>query len=58
MTVHSAKLLTNEEWGSLIEVAVSVPDHSAKLVSLVHVAMIESDPRVTGDGLTRITEIE
>jgi len=35
-----------------------VPDHSAKLVSFVHVAMIESDPRVTGDGLTRITEIE
>ncbi len=58
MTVHSAKLLTNEKWASLIEVAVSVPDHSAKLLSPVHPAMIESDPRVTGDGLTRITEIE
>ena len=73
MTVHSAKLLTNEEWGSLIEVAVSVPDHLAKLasvrqisldqislhhVSVAHVAMIENDSRTAGDGMMRITEIE
>jgi hypothetical protein len=47
MTVHTTKLLTGEEAAS-----------SAKLVSLGYVAMSENRPRVTGDGLMRITEIE
>jgi len=64
MTVHASKLLTPEEFASLIEVAVSAPDanippaHLAKLVSLDYVAMTAKGPIVTGDGLVRITESE
>jgi len=64
MTVHAPKLLTPEEFASLIEVAVSAPDpnvsapHLAKLVSLGFVAITARGPVVTGDGLIRITESE
>jgi hypothetical protein len=64
MTVHAPKLLTPEEFASLIEVAVSAPDpkipaaHLAKLVSLGYVAITARGPMVTGDGLIRITESE
>jgi hypothetical protein len=64
MTVHTPKLLTPEEFASLIEVAVSggepnVPSaHLAKLVALGYVAMTAKGAIVTGDGLIRITESE
>jgi hypothetical protein len=64
MTVHTPKLLTPEEFASLIEVAVSSPNpkipdaHLAKLVTLGYVAVTAKGPIVTGDGLIRITESE
>jgi hypothetical protein len=64
MTVHTPKLLTPEEFASLLEVAVAAPEanippaHFAKLVSLGYVAMTAKGPMVTGDGLIRITESE
>ena len=64
MTVHTPKLLTPEEFASLIELAVSggepnVPSaHLAKLVALGYVAMTATGAIVTGDGLIRITESE
>jgi hypothetical protein len=64
MTVHAQKLLTPEEFASLIEIAVTSPDphippaHLAKLVALGYVALTEQGPVVTGDGLIRITESE
>jgi hypothetical protein len=64
MTVHAPKLLTPEEFASLIEVALGSPDpnvpasHLAKLVSLGYVAVTAKGPVVTGDGLIRITESE
>jgi hypothetical protein len=64
MTVHTPKLLTPEEFASLLEVAVAAPEanippaHLAKLVSLGYVAMTAKGPMVTGDGLIRITESE
>jgi hypothetical protein len=64
MTVHAPKLLTPEEFASLIEVAISSPDpnvpasHLAKLVTLGYVAVTAKGPVVTGDGLIRITESE
>jgi hypothetical protein len=64
MTVHTSKLLTPEEFASLLEVAVAAPEanipsaHLAKLVSLGYVAMTAKGPMVTGDGLIRITESE
>jgi hypothetical protein len=64
MTVHTPKLLTPEEFASLLEVAVSSPDasipsaHLSKLVSLGYVALTAKGPMVTGDGLIRITESE
>lgn len=64
MTVHTPKLLTPEEFASLIEVAVTAPDanippaHLAKLIALGYVAMTASGQMVTGDGLIRITESE
>jgi len=64
MTVHAPKLLTPEEFASLIEVAISSPDakipaaHLAKLLSLGYVAVTAKGPVVTGDGLIRITESE
>jgi hypothetical protein len=64
MTVHAPKLLTPEEFASLIEVAISSPDptisaaHLAKLVTLGYVAQTAKGTVVTGDGLIRITESE
>ncbi|MGA7805888.1 hypothetical protein [Bradyrhizobium sp.] len=64
MTVHTPKLLTPEEFASLIEVAVASPDpiipaaHLTKLVTLGFVVLAEKGPIVTGDGLIRITESE
>jgi hypothetical protein len=64
MTVHTPKLLTPEEFTSLLEVAVSGPEagipasHLSKLVSLGYVAVMDQGPIVTGDGLIRITESE
>jgi hypothetical protein len=64
MTVHAPKLLTPEEFASLIEVAITSPNpripppHLAKLVTLGFVAMTDKGPVVTGDGLIRITESE
>ena len=64
MTVHTPKLLTPEEFASLIELAVHAPDsdipaaHLSKLVSLGYVALTERGTLVTGDGLIRITESE
>jgi hypothetical protein len=64
MTVHAPKLLTPEEFASLIEVAITAPNHNipaphlAKLVALGYVAVTAKGPVVTGDGLIRITESE
>ena len=64
MTVHAPKLLTPEEFASLIEVAVTSPNpkipalHLAKLIALGYVAVTAKGPVVTGDGLIRITESE
>jgi len=64
MTVHAPKLLTPEEFASLLEVAVSAPNatipdaHLAKLVALGFVATTAKGLVVTGDGLIRITESE
>ena len=64
MTVHSPKLLTPEEFASLIEIAIASdnptvpPHHMSKLISLGYVLETAKGPRVTGDGLIRITESE
>jgi hypothetical protein len=64
MTVHAPKLLTPEEFASLIEVGVTAPDpripapHLTKLVTLGFVTVTLKGPVVTGDGLIRITESE
>jgi len=64
MTVHTQKLLTPEEFTSLIEIALTSPDphipqvHMTKLVALGYVAMTAMGPIVTGDGLVRMTESE
>jgi len=64
MTVHAPKLLTPEEFASLIEIAVTSPDanvppaHLTKLVALGYVISTANGPVVTGDGLIRITESE
>jgi hypothetical protein len=64
MTVHAPKLLTPEEFASLIEVAITAPNpkisapHLSKLLSLGYVAMTAKGLVVTGDGLIRITESE
>jgi len=64
MTVHTPKLLTPEEFASLIEVAVTSPNptipppHLAKLITLGFVLVTTKGPVVTGDGLIRITESE
>jgi hypothetical protein len=65
MTVHTPKLLTPEEFTSLLEIAVSGPEasipasHLNKLVTLGYVALGDDQrPIVTGDGLVRITENE
>jgi hypothetical protein len=64
MTVHASKLLTPEEFASLIEIAIASdnptvpPHHMLKLISLGYVLETAKGPRVTGDGLIRITESE
>jgi hypothetical protein len=66
MTVHAPKLLTPEEFASLIEIAIAIaaenptvpPYHLSKLISLGYVLETANGPRVTGDGLIRITESE
>ena len=64
MTVHAPRLLTPEEFASLIEIAIASdapavpPQHLTKLISLGYVLETASGPRVTGDGLIRITESE
>ena len=64
MTVHAPKLLTPEEFASLIEVAVTAPNptipasHLARLVALGYVTVTAKGLMVTGDGLIRITESE
>lgn len=64
MTVHASKLLTPEEFASLIEIALSSPSpmipalHLSKLIGLGYVIVTAKGPIVTGDGLIRITESE
>jgi hypothetical protein len=64
MTVHAPKLLTPEEFASLIEIAIASdnptvpPHHMSKLISLGYILETAAGPRVTGDGLVRITESE
>jgi hypothetical protein len=64
MTVHAPKLLTPEEFASLIEIAITSPrpsvppHHLSKLISLGYVLESAKGPVVTGDGLIRITESE
>jgi hypothetical protein len=65
MTIHAPRLLTPEEFTSLIEIAVTAPGdpqippaHLAKLVDLGYVLETPTGPVVTGDGLIRITESE
>jgi hypothetical protein len=64
MTVHTPKLLTPEEFASLIELALTSPApsipaaHLTKLISIGYVAVTAKGPLVTGDGLVRITESE
>jgi hypothetical protein len=64
MTVHTPRLLTPEEFASLIEVAITSPAptipalHLAKLITLGYVAETTKGLVVTGDGLIRITESE
>ena len=64
MTVHASKLLTPEEFASLIEIALSSPSptipalHLSKLIGLGYVIVTAKGPIVSGDGLIRITESE
>ena len=64
MTVHAPKLLTPEEFASLIEIAITSPSpavpalHLTKLIGLGYVIVTARGPIVTGDGLIRITESE
>jgi hypothetical protein len=64
MTVHAPKLLTPEEFASLIEIAIASenptlpPHHLSKLISLGYVLETARGLVVTGDGLIRITESE
>lgn len=64
MTVHSPKLLTPEEFASLIEIAIAadnptVPQqHLSRLINLGYVIETTKGIVVTGDGLIRITESE
>ncbi|MGA7942091.1 MAG: hypothetical protein WCA43_19580, partial [Bradyrhizobium sp.] len=64
MTVHAPKLLTPEEFASLIEIAIASdnptvpPQHLSKLLNLGYVLETAKGLVVTGDGLVRITESE
>jgi hypothetical protein len=62
MTIDALPLLTPEELGSLVDLAVVTPSpklpalHLTRLVMLGYVLMSPDGPMVTGDGLIRITE--
>ena len=64
MTVRASRLLTPEEFASLIEIAITSPTpsvpapHLAKLINLGYVIATPKGLLVTGDGLIRITESE
>lgn len=64
MTVHSPKLLTPEEFASLIEIAIASdnptvpPQHLSKLINLGYIVETTKGIVVSGDGLIRITESE
>jgi hypothetical protein len=64
VTVHTPKLLTPEEFDSLIDFALTTPvpklptPHLAKLITLGYVAVTAKGLVVTGDGLMRIMESE
>jgi hypothetical protein len=62
MTARTLPTLTPEELTSLVNLAIASPApkipaiHLARLVLLGYVLMAPEGPRVTGDGLIRITE--
>jgi hypothetical protein len=62
MTDRILPALTPEELTSLVNLAVTTPTpkipaiHLARLVLLGYVRMAPDGPRVTGDGLIRITD--
>jgi len=63
MNVHAPKLLTPEEFASLIDVAMSPPEVNVppilqRLVTLGYVSLTARGPLVTGDGLIRLPESE
>ncbi len=64
MTVHTPKLLTPEEFASLIEIAISSPDahipepHLKRLLAFGYICVTAAGLVVTGDGLIRMTESE
>ncbi len=64
MTVQAPRLLTPDEFASLIEIAITSPTptvpppHLTKLINLGYVIATPKGPVVTGDGLIRITESE
>ena len=64
MAVHAPKLLAPDEFASLIEIAIAADNptvpthHPSKLIGLGCVLETAKGPRVTGDGLIRITESE
>jgi len=64
MTVHARKLLTPEEFASLIEIAVTAPDphipqaHMSKLVALGYVMLTAKGPVVFFYGVAPTTESE
>ena len=63
MNVHAPKLLTPEEFASLIDVAMSPPEVTVppilqRLVTLGYVSLTARRPLVNGDGLIRLPESE
>jgi hypothetical protein len=64
MTIHTANLLTPEEFASLIDAAITSPNpkipaaHLAKLLTLGYLAETAKGLVVTGSGLMRINESE
>jgi hypothetical protein len=64
MSLHTSKLLTPEEFASLLELAITVPKpnipaaHLSKLIGLGFAVETPNGLMVTGDGLIRITESE
>jgi hypothetical protein len=62
MAIDALPLLTPEQLGSLVDLAVVTPSpklpalHLTRLVMLGYVLTSPDGPKVTGDGLIRITE--